>query len=980
MTEETPYLEPDTQRTPEMQSYYITGETNSKVPPKFSGIGFSPAEDPPKFLEDFRETAVWNNWVQVHRKKELFMRCLAGYARDWYLSEVIERPDYHNLPFESLNHTSTTISSLFQEKFVTAQWFEFYEETFEARKQTSTESATHYVCTKKALYKKANLTSLLDKTEKQLVKKIRKGLLPHLQTLCVQTERNPYATKDAKSIDSYAKLEQLLSWAEQDINKAARTPKAGVHETKEPKAVTVNNVTDSQPSDAFEKVVLAKLEKIASEVASSKELLTKHEKQLKTLSVAQTSPELRTSKGGGNRFAKSKCYNCHQYGHIAVDCTLPCICGSTKHISMNWLPTNSGVMEPTNLNPDNPMSSNVILTEESQNVNAISGEEKQNKTSVPLPTKEESRKSAEAIKVTLLKNLEKARAAKAEYKRLDDEAMARGEMPASILRKQAAAQTKAMKTRNVMPMAGPSLSTESSMSTESSYAKGTLQLLQGLHVNIPVVQLMRVSPEPRVKSTRTTDEDMEVDINHLQLDISIQANAMGPISLQSVIAMVQGVPLEFLIDGGAMISLIPMQVVKDLKLVDAIMPTSKIVRYGDGVAETPVGLIKLTLVLSEAVEITHTFCITKSAKTPLIIGMDFLKLANCLPDQRRQVLLFRDDQDEVCYKVVTHEGVGLLQDYKHYIPEGVEPEESEPLVLPVRVGQDVKNPNLLELRSEYDWTFKPGDTSLLMLDLKTNAAIWTESKVLQPERALWLDRGLYVLPTVLFNSIHDTWAVIMMNGLKEASTIKAGTLLGRLYSIQSSVPVEVEVIQQLEEVVEYLTGIFVNLPIHETRTQAPSMFEGPVYHPIVQEIQELTRVNSVQQYWGVHSVNMVEGPEQEMQFDISDEFTAEQKRILLGILRKYQSVFATFLKQVGKLNTNPYEIQSKKDAVTVKVAPRMIPHDAQEWFKDYLGQLLELGLIEPCSGPWAAGVVLVPTDAERRAPRRRKATLMRKTL
>ncbi|CEP15390.1 hypothetical protein [Parasitella parasitica] len=100
----------------------------------------------------------------------------------------------------------------------------------------------------------------------------------------------------------------------------------------------------------------------------------------------------------------------------------------------------------------------------------------------------------------------------------------------------------------------------------------------------------------------------------------------------------------------------------------------------------------------------------------------------------------------------------------------------------------------------------------------------------------------------------------------------------------------------------------------------------------------------------------------------------------MTVLTQYKSVFATSLEQVGMLNTNPYEIQIKEDAVHVKVvAHRMIPHDSQEWFKDYyLAQLLELGLIEPCSGLWAAGVVLFPTDAKRRVPRQRKATPMRK--
>ncbi|EPB84061.1 hypothetical protein HMPREF1544_09192, partial [Mucor circinelloides 1006PhL] len=67
-------------------------------------------------------------------------------------------------------------------------------------------------------------------------------------------------------------------------------------------------------------------------------------------------------------------------------------------------------------------------------------------------------------------------------------------------------------------------------------------------------------------------------------------------------------------------------------------------------------------------------------------------------------------------------------------------------------------------------------------------------------------------------------------------------------------------------------------------------------------------------------------------------------------------------------------IQVQEDAIPVKVAPRMIPRAAQEWFKGYLDQLLLelIKLTEPCTGPWAAGVVLVPSDADKRTPRRRR--------
>lgn len=45
----------------------------------------------------------------------------------------------------------------------------------------------------------------------------------------------------------------------------------------------------------------------------------------------------------------------------------------------------------------------------------------------------------------------------------------------------------------------------------------------------------------------------------------------------------------------------------------------------------------------------------------------------------------------------------------------------------------------------------------------------------------------------------------------------------------------------------------------------------------------------------------------------------------------------------------------------------------------YIQQLLELALIEPCSGPWDAAVVLVPSDADKKKPRKRQVEVIKKS-
>lgn len=86
-----------------------------------------------------------------------------------------------------------------------------------------------------------------------------------------------------------------------------------------------------------------------------------------------------------------------------------------------------------------------------------------------------------------------------------------------------------------------------------------------------------------------------------------------------------------------MVSLVPYQVVKDLgRIIQDICPTTTIIKYGDGVAQAPVRVIKLQLTFSEEVVVMRTFCVVKNACTPLILGMDFLRYANCRPDQAKE--------------------------------------------------------------------------------------------------------------------------------------------------------------------------------------------------------------------------------------------------------------------------------------------------------------------------------------------------------
>lgn len=81
--------------------------------------------------------------------------------------------------------------------------------------------------------------------------------------------------------------------------------------------------------------------------------------------------------------------------------------------------------------------------------------------------------------------------------------------------------------------------------------------------------------------------------------------------------------------------------------------------------------------------------------------------------------------------------------------------------------------------------------------------------------------------------------------------------------------------------------------------------------------------------------------------------------------RNIKLFFATSLKEVKSLKADPYAIKVTPGIKPIKVTPRMLAHVETERLKDYIKQLMELGMVETCSGPWAAAVVLVPNDKDK---------------
>lgn len=122
--------------------------------------------------------------------------------------------------------------------------------------------------------------------------------------------------------------------------------------------------------------------------------------------------------------------------------------------------------------------------------------------------------------------------------------------------------------------------------------------------------------------------------------------------------------MDFLIDGGAVVSVVPLHIVKYLGKEEDSHPTNKTLRYGGGKIDIPVAVIKLKLKFSEEVVILHTFCVTKNPSTPLILGMDFLLSTNSIQDPHLCTLTFRtiEDGKPKLYVIYTQEGDGIQEE------------------------------------------------------------------------------------------------------------------------------------------------------------------------------------------------------------------------------------------------------------------------------------------------------------------------------
>lgn len=215
-------------------------------------------------------------------------------------------------------------------------------------------------------------------------------------------------------------------------------------------------------------------------------------------------------------------------------------------------------------------------------------------------------------------------------------------------------------------------------------------------------------------------------------------------------------------------------------------------------------------------------------------------------------------------------------------------------------------------------------------------------------------------------------------------TMEKDTIIGQLFNAMV-IPDEVPIWRSVDKLLDFLTNEYIHQHEENHTIVPPSILNGPIFEPSKEELEAVGIALITQGHaHGVNSIRFGELQEdsvsvngiqdynvEDMEWDINPALNVASQEAIKCVLRKHKSVFATSLKEIKALNVEPYSIKVKSGVKPVKVAPRMLPLSANEWLKNYIAQLIELDMIEPCSGPWAAAVVLVPNDKEKQKPLRR---------
>ena len=102
----------------------------------------------------------------------------------------------------------------------------------------------------------------------------------------------------------------------------------------------------------------------------------------------------------------------------------------------------------------------------------------------------------------------------------------------------------------------------------------------------------------------------------------------------------------------------------------------------------------------------------------------------------------------------------------------------------------------------------------------------------------------------------------------------------------------------------------------------------------------------------------VEGQLQDLANSNSEHLSENEKVEFSNLLRKYHSIFSTSKKDLGRASLVKHRINTGT-ALPVRKPPRRLPLGKRQIEKEEIEAMLDRGVIQPSTSPWASPVVLV---------------------
>lgn len=284
---------------------------------------------------------------------------------------------------------------------------------------------------------------------------------------------------------------------------------------------------------------------------------------------------------------------------------------------------------------------------------------------------------------------------------------------------------------------------------------------------------------------------------------------------------------DALLDTGTMISITPLDIVKELNLIDKLVQIKPInLSFAGRKIDSACYVLKdVTLLFSDELEVVHSMVVVDFPNFPLMLGNDFIVGANASLDPKRNEIIFDifqdNDDTEVVKQIIidTISGTGVNQAIKKAA-------KNHSSVMTVRVESGVDNQKLMVL--DKATILDPLEVTTVVIRCAEPIIIdnLKAPKILVPASS---NNSLTLCPTV----IHPTRVMetVIANPINSVVTLSKGQVIGVLVPAGGADIADViskdNIVSDINVIHAYMTEV-VDYP---DESAAPSVLTSPIYFP-----------------------------------------------------------------------------------------------------------------------------------------------------